>query len=309
MRVLVTGPTGFIGQHVVKALQSAGHSVVGVCRHPVRKWSCDWITADILDPSEAKRVAASARAEVVVHLAWTTEHGKFWNDPANAQWAKASIDLADAAFANGARRFCGVGTCFEYDFPEAGDCDEVMTPLADHLPYDTAKASFRRKLLALAEETGASTAWARVFHLYGPDENPNRLVPSVARSIASGQVADCSSGKVLRDFIDSRDAGAAIAALTVSEVTGDVNIGSGERATVAEVAKLIGELSGRPDLVRVGALPDRPNDPPRITAAVNRLRDEVGFASGRTLRSGLSEAVAYWNQHVKSGAGCQAARG
>jgi nucleoside-diphosphate-sugar epimerase len=98
----------------------------------------------------------------------------------------------------------------------------------------------------------------------------------------------------VRDFMDVRDAGAALARLTVSNLQGPINIAAGEKASVGYVATTIGELAARPDLICLGAIPDRASDPPRITADVTRLRHELGFEV-RPLRRGLQDTLHYWS--------------
>jgi nucleoside-diphosphate-sugar epimerase len=90
------------------------------------------------------------------------------------------------------------------------------------------------------------------------------------------------------------DAGGALAALVASEATGVVNIASGEPVRIADIARALGEVAGRGDLVHLGALPDRPDDPPRITASVIRLRQEVGFSPRFDLRTGLADVYDWW---------------
>jgi nucleoside-diphosphate-sugar epimerase len=296
MRVLVTGGTGFVGRHAVKSLLASGHIVVCTSRAPQRDTNVEWIDSDLLKPGEAARVVHVANPDAILHLAWATEHGKFWTDATNLAWVAASCELASAALKHGVRRFCASGTCFEYDWPPQGDCDEAKTPAANHHLYDTAKDSCRRALAAFASQYEISFAWGRMFLLYGPHEHPARLVPSVARAILAGRPAECSSGAGLRDFMDTRDAGAAIAALTISNVQGTVNIASGEPRKIADVARMIGDISGRSELIRLGALADRKNEPPRITAVVNRLRDEVGFRSSISLETGLRDALDFWTK-------------
>src|SRR5690606_29629659 len=124
-------------------------------------------------------------------------------------------------------------------------------------------------------------AWGRLFFLYGPQEAQNRLVASVAHALAQGDAAECSDGLVIRDFMDVRDAGAALSALALADVEGSVNIASGEAVSIAEVVTKMGQLAGHPELVRLGARANRTGEPPRIVAEVGRLRDEVGFTPSR----------------------------
>ena len=189
------------------------------------------------------------------------------------------------------KRFVGAGTCFEYAWLDHGACDETATPLVPRTLYGTAKDATRRVLETYLASSGVSFAWARLFFLYGEGEGFKRLVPSIADSLRAGREAHCSPGLVVRDFIDVRDAGRALAAIAASQATGAINVAGSVAHSIADVAKLLGELSRRPELIRLGALPDRPDDPPRIVADISRLRHEIGFKFIRDLREGLRDAL------------------
>ncbi len=297
MRVLVTGASGFIGRHAVTALLRAGADVHAVARESA-PLDCPWYCLDLLEPDNARSVVRQVRPDAVLHLAWCVEHGRFWTDPANADWVGATLVLARAAIESGVQHFTGVGTCYEYDWPAAGDCHERDTPVVGHTLYDIAKTSCRSVLDALFAAHGLDFAWARLFFLYGPDEDARRLVASVARALTLGQAARCSQGLVVRDFMDVRDAGEALAAMTLSRITGAVNVASGQGASIADVATRLGQLAGRPELIKLGALPDRPDEPRRIVADIGRLRDEVGFEAQFDLATGLRDALDYWASRV-----------
>jgi nucleoside-diphosphate-sugar epimerase len=295
MRILVTGASGFIGRHAVSAFSSQGHSIVGVARAIDRSICDEWISADLLQPGEPQRCVTAAKADALLHLAWSTEHGKNWTDPLNAAWTDSTVDLVESFSSTGAKQICISGTCFEYDWPETSDCDEANTPLGKHTLYDISKNDCRKKI----ESAGIDVAWGRIFYLFGPNEFHARLVSSVCRSLVRDQAARCSSGTAIRDFMDVRDAGAALAALTLSDVVGPVNIASGKAQSVAAVAKLLGELYGKPELIKIGSLPDRPNDPPRISGATKRLNDEVGFIPQITIENGLKHALHFWQDQLE----------
>jgi nucleoside-diphosphate-sugar epimerase len=294
VRVVVTGASGFVGRQAVTALRALGHSVISVGRGYPASDDAHRIKVDLLAPGAAQGLAKMIDADALLHLAWTTRHGQYWNDLSNLEWLSVTAELVTAFGRRGVRRVCVVGSCFEYDWPEDGDCREEFTATSSHTLYDAAKSSCRRVLDQIADRLALSFAWGRLFYLYGPGEHPDRLVASVCRSVLAGESARCSSGKAVRDFMDVRDAGAALAHLTVSNLRGVINIASGEQASIEYVAKTIGELASRPDLISLGAIPDRTDDPPRITADVTRLRCELGF-DVRPLRRGLEDALRYWS--------------
>ena len=80
----------------------------------------------------------------------------------------------------------------------------------------------------------------------------------------------------------------------MSAVTGPINIASGEAIAVRDIAVALGSLIGRPDLVMLGSLEDRLDEPSRIVATVHRLRSEMGFRPSHSLEAGLRSATRYW---------------
>ncbi|WP_270934072.1 NAD-dependent epimerase/dehydratase family protein [Falsiroseomonas oryzae] len=294
-RLLLTGATGFVGRALVGPLQALGFELHAVTHgDPPAIAGPRWHRADLLDEGAARALVRDLRPALLVHAAWYVVHGRFWTAPENEAWLEASDGLAAAFAEAGGRRFLGIGTCAEYADADGGD--DAPWPetrrIAPATPYGRAKAGLARRLAALAERrAGFSVAWARLFHLFGEGEHPDRLVPSVALALAEGREARCASGRPVRDFASTRFVGEALAGLAASGVTGAVNVASGEGRSIAVIVRLLGEAAGRPHLVRLGALPDRPGEVPRMVADVTRLRRDVGFAAPPRVEEDLCDLV------------------
>jgi nucleoside-diphosphate-sugar epimerase len=292
--VLVTGATGFVGRHTLPALLRYGHEVHAVARTPpAGAGEVTWHAADLLEPGAAERVVAAARPSHLLHLAWYAEHGRYWTAPENVRWVEATLALFRAFAGGGGERAVLAGTAAEYDWRH-GFCSEHVTPRRPATLYGVAKDAAHRVVAAAAEQAGVGLAWGRVFFLYGPHEHPERLVASVARALVEGRPAPVSSGAQVRDFMHVEDVAGGFAALLGSDVAGPVNVASGEPVRIREVVAAIGELAGRPDLPRLGELPDRPGEPPLLVADVRRLRDEVGFVPRYSLGDGLGATLDWW---------------
>ena len=299
-RVLVTGATGFVTRHALPALAGADVEVHAVARRAgTGAAGVTWHEADLLDGAATKVLVTAVRPTHVLHGAWFVEHGAFWSSPANADWVAATLALARAAGEAGCGRFVGVGTCVEYDWTDGGpDLRAETDPVAPTHFYGVAKDATRKVLEGLGRETGMAVAWGRLFHLFGPGETPRRLVASLFAALRDGRPAELASGRPVRDFLCTVDAGRALAALCLSGVSGPVNVASGDGIAIADLARAIAALAGRPELLRLGARPDPAGEAPRMVADVSRLRDEVGFGPSAARYDWLARL---WHQPPEAG--------
>ncbi|MBL6455572.1 NAD-dependent epimerase/dehydratase family protein [Belnapia sp. T6] len=293
-RILVTGASGVVGRQVLAPLLARGFAVHAAATRPGPPMpGVTWHAADLLTEADRLALLRAARPETVLHAAWYVAHGRFWTAPENALWEAATLALLAAHRAMGGRRFIGLGTCAEYAATAPGGEAPwpESRPIAPGTPYGTAKARTAEAVLA-ATAPGYSTAWARLFLLFGPGEPPGRLVPSVFAALLAGRPADCASGRPVRDVASTWFLGEALAALAASPVTGAVNVAAGEGLPLAELVGRIGALVGRPELIRLGALPDRPGEVPVMVADTGRLRRDVGFTTPADLDGDLARLLA-----------------
>jgi nucleoside-diphosphate-sugar epimerase len=297
-RVLLTGASGLIGSRALAALTLAGCETHVVGRRPPPSRGAIWHKADLLDRRATRAAVQATAATHLLHFAWYTEHGRFWSAPENLNWAAASLGLLGDFREAGGERAVIAGTCAEYDWTGAVDLylerqapDGPGTPERPATLYGVAKNALRLSAQAYAAETGMSLGWGRVFLLYGPGEDERRLVPSVARALLAGEEAMTTDGRQVRDFMHVADVARGFVALLSSAVEGPVNVASGEAVEVAEVLDLVARAAGRPDLLRLGALPRRDGEPERLVADVQRLHHEVGFRPRVALADGIAATV------------------
>jgi UDP-glucose 4-epimerase len=302
-KVLVTGATGLIGRHVVNALTERGgleiHATTRSLAHETKNGEIRWHKVDLLDHRQRIQLLDSAEPQAIIHCAWITDHGAYWTAPENLDWTAATIALAREGHERGAKRFVGVGTVAEYAWGGTAVLSEETTPLDPKTLYGISKDAARRVLEAFAQTSDFTFAWARVAMLYGAGEYQDRFVASLARALVRGEPAKMSSGRLTRDFLDARDVGAAITAVATSGVKGPINIGSGDPVTLLQVGETLARLAGHPNLLKPGALPDRPNEPSSLVMNVARLTGETNFRPRISLEQGLSDALAHWRAEAR----------
>jgi nucleoside-diphosphate-sugar epimerase len=300
-RVVLTGARGFIGRHTLPLLLQAGHEVHAVHTGepgPAHE-GLTWHRADLLKPGEAARLASAVRAEILMHLAWYAEPGKFWTSPSNLRWVQASLELVEAFATSGGKRVIVAGTSAEYD-DRHQICIEGVTPLAPRTLYGACKRALSDILAAYAEHAGFQLAWGRVFLLYGPHEDPRRFVASLVSSLLRGEAAKMTHGEQVRDFLHVRDVARAFASLATSSVTGPVNIASGHPVSLRDVAAEIARRLEGSGHLQIGALPQRTGEPAVFYASATRLQDEVGWTPELDLAHGLDDTINWWRGNLEN---------
>lgn len=294
--MLITGITGFIGRWTGKPLAARGFEVHGLSsKRPSMAIDCGALVhhVDIHDREKLEAVIAEVRPTHLLHLAWVTTPGVYWETPENFDWVGASLNLMRAAARHGCRRIVMAGSCAEYDW-SAGLCSEEKTPLRPATVYGSCKHALAQMVDAFGKQERISTAWGRIFFLFGPHEHPERLVPSVIRAIMKAQPAECTHGNQVRDFLYSADVAGAFAALLDSSAEGPVNIGSGEPIQLKDLVTRIGAQMGRADLLRLGTRPAPRDEPLELIPDVTRLREEIGWMPSETLDGGLEKTIDWW---------------
>lgn len=265
--ILLTGATGFAGRQVHKALGERGVPVRAVVRAGTRAQFATPVESVVTTPDLfAEKAAWWAQAcqgiDTAIHAAWFAEPGSYLHSPKNRECLAGTLEFAQGAAQAGVRRFVGIGTCFEYDLG-AGTLS-IETPLQPKTPYAEAKAATFTALSELLARRNVAFAWCRLFYLYGEGEDERRLVSYLRGRLKTGQPAELTSGKQVRDYLDVREAGRMIADVALGAVQGPVNVCSGVPVTVRAMAERIADETGRRDLLRFGARPDNAFDPPRV---------------------------------------------
>lgn len=297
MKVLVTGASGFIGRQCLPLLCSKGYEVHALCRRqPIPTANVNWHKADLLEKSSTLEILGRVRPEYLLHLAWYTAPGKFRNAPENTQWVEAGRELLSAFAEHGGKRAVVAGTCAEYDW-SAGECKEDVTPLRPASLYGQAKRDLHSFCDTFSRETRLSSAWAHIFYIYGPDEDPSRLAAYVINSLLQGRPANCAGRNQIRDFLYVADVAAALVAILSSEVQGAVNVGSGKPVTTGDLLGKIGYYLERRDLLHFDASRSVWG-PPALWANTEKLAKEVGWTPQYDLDRGLQETIAWWRRSI-----------
>lgn len=293
MKLLLTGATGFIGSAFLTLAASRGHEVAALVR-PGKELPPAWsqlpgvrAVPGTLDDAPWDAIAGF-RPEACVHSAWIATPGVYLESPENHQYQASSLAFLRRARECGAAQSVVLGTCIEYQ-TGTSPFSEMHTPLAPATTYARCKDALRVAWQEDCRVHGGSLAWARVFYPYGPGEHPARLCSTAIRKLRSGQKVTVKSPNCPKDYIYIDDLVEALLAVVEQQFSGPINLGTGTGTTVGEVARTIGELLHRPDLIEL-ANPPEPDPLGEVIADAGRLH-ALGWRARVSLRDGLARLI------------------
>jgi dTDP-6-deoxy-L-talose 4-dehydrogenase (NAD+) len=287
MRILVTGGTGFLGSAFVRAAQRAGHAVAVLSRREAMG-NVGPLTLTGTVAKAPWREIENFAPEACIHAAWIATPGVYLEAPENRDWVNWSKSFLVRLAQFGVRHLSVLGTCIEYQIT-GRPLSEEYTPLLPASTYARAKCELHRRLGEGALPQGTALAWARVFYPYGEGEHPARLASSLIAKFRRGEAVTLKTPRSTKDYIHADDLAAALLSVVEQRFGGVINLGTGEGVTVESIARELGRLVGRPDLVLV---PENPAADPLdyVVADATRLHS-LGWRPQVPLAVGLRRLV------------------
>lgn len=292
--MLVTGASGLIGSHLLRALGPSS-DVVAVSR-TVRadEDGVRWLVGDFAEPGTATEIVDSVRPEVVIHLAGVVRGDRSLETVAPTLRANlvATVELLEAATRLGCRRFVLSGSLLE---EPAGGGPETIPPS----PYGASRwaaSGYARMFHVLF---GAPVVILRPSYAYGPGQESTKLIPHVVTTLLEGESPQLSSGERLLDFVYAEDvARAYVDAASARGVEGrTIDIGSGVltpvHQMVEQIVDLVGPTAGRP---LFGSLPERPLEQ-EVQVELEETARVLGWRPTTSLEDGLNATVAWFRDN------------
>jgi UDP-glucose 4-epimerase len=303
LRVLVTGGAGFIGSHVIGALQRAGHGVLVVDNLSTgRKENVpgriQLVVKDICDP-DLFEVFAEHAVDTVVHLAAQISVARSIVSPVAdiATNLLGTVNVLTAAQRAGVRRILFSSSAAIYGNPAELPIreDAPKLPLS---PYGLSKLTGEAYVRMLATHYGLSHAILRFSNVYGPGQMPEGEAGVVAifcHHVLQGQVPTIyGDGGQTRDLVYVGDVAEAVrlAAESVQHV-GTWNVGTGRALSIRNLwqevwiaAHAVG-LSPNAALLEPEYGPGRPGDIRDSYLAVDQIQQALGWVAKTDLAEGL----------------------
>lgn len=294
-KVLVTGGTGFIGQNVVNELLQRGYEVHSLVFPPFMPEQPNLIQYEmnLMDTMSLKNFFTEHQFESLIHLAWYVGPKCHVHD-LNMDWLIGTLNLLKFFKEQGGKVFLGAGTCSEYEY-KYGYLLEDETPTDPQTLYGNSKNAIYNVAKVFCKQNDISFKWPRIFNLYGPNEKPQRLMPSVINSCLKGEDVKVSDCLKFQDYLHVEDTARGIVDVFESNLEGAVNICSGQPVQLKTIVNKIAEITNFQGNILWGAIPAAFGDD--VVVGNNEKLKSIGWKPKYTLDEGLSQTINWWKEH------------
>ncbi|MFI5004568.1 MAG: NAD-dependent epimerase/dehydratase family protein [Solirubrobacterales bacterium] len=302
MSALVTGAEGFLGANLVRHLNAAGHEVIALARPGGTSWRLEEIATevrilelDLRDTAAIERTLATTGPQWVFHLA---AHGAYsWQTDVETMISvnvAATAALLAAARAADVGAFVNVGSSSEYGLKgHAPREDEWLEPNSH---YAVTKAAGTH-LTALAAAEGLPAVTLRLYSIYGPWEDPGRLIPALVREAASGRLPALVAPDTARDFVYVDDCCEALLRAAQRGAPGGpgatLNVGSGRQTRLDELVELARRSLGVTVLPEWSTMSGRGWDTNVWVSDPRAAFEHLGWRASTSVEDGLALTAAW----------------
>jgi dolichol-phosphate mannosyltransferase len=306
VRALVTGAAGFLGANLVRHLAVAGHDVTALLRSHKEAWRLDEISSDVQmlevdlrDTVAIERIVTTAKPQWIFHLA---AHGAYsWQTDIETMISvniRATAALLAAARKADIEAFVNAGSSSEYGLKtHAPREDEWLEPNSQ---YAVTKAAGSH-LTALAAAEGLPAVTLRLYSIYGPWEDPGRLIPALTREAAHGRLPPLVGPETARDFVYVDDCCEAMLRAAQRNAPGGpgaiLNIGSGSQTRLDELVEIARTALGVEARPQWGSMDQRRWDTSVWVSNPRAAFEHLGWQANMSLAEGLARTSAWMEAH------------
>lgn len=301
-KVLITGVSGFVGNHLTREFKSNGYVVDGVSREDTGPSDIHtYIKADLADPKSFDGIDITQYVGIV-HLAGLAAVGPSFDNPRlyidiNAAVTISLLEAAMKCAFSG--RIVVVSSGALYSPKQAMPITEE-SDIALNSPYAVSKVTVE-KLCEYYQGRGLDIIVARPFNHIGPAQLPGFILPDLHQQLIqsknSNKPLPVGNLQTRRDYTDVRDVARAYRLLIESKSLRHTiyNICSGSSYSGQEILDALIEAHnlGKSDVkTKVDKSKIRPNDAPEIVGSNSRIKADTGWQPIIKLQKTVSDFVA-----------------
>ena len=303
LKILITGGTGFIGYHLAKKCLSLNWSVTSLStKKPSQDRKLEKVKYKICDISNKKKLnnILNLDYDYVVNLAGYVDHSHKLNT------MKSHYDgcrnLSSFFLKSKIKKFIQIGSSIEYGRINSPQKENLVKKKINTFSfYGNAKLASTLFLLDFYKKKKFPITILRLYLVYGPNQDNNRVIPFVINNSIKNKEFKCSPGYQYRDFTYIDDVISAInKSLKSSRASGKIiNIGYGKPTKIKNLILLLVKLvgCGRPIFSKIKL---RNDELVKLYPNISKAKKLINWMPKISLKKGLSKTIKFYKDNEKS---------
>lgn len=280
-KILVTGATGFLGNHIIKQLTDAHYPVIAtdmdLNKAKFFKWypKIKFIEYDINKATQDDLYCFFDKPDILIHLAWQglPNYNELFHIEQNLY---SNYLFLKNIIINGLPRLTTAGTCFEYGKQEG--CLAENTVTMPNTPYSLAKDTLRRLIECLLQKyPNCILSWVRLFYVYGPGQSKSSILSLLQEALDKNESHfNMSGGEQLRDYLHIKNMAEYIVKISIqNKVSGIINCCSGKPISIKSLVRDYLKEKGREVKLNFGFYPYPEHEPMAFWGDNTKLRSII----------------------------------
>ena len=242
MKVLVTGATGFVGNHVIHELLNTEHTIIATSTNEGSAHHFDWfdyieyVPWTIGNEINTNLFNYFHQPDLCIHLAW--DRLTNFRDPSHeVEVFESHLNFTKTLITQGLSKLTVTGTCLEYGLTE-GELNEGLAPNPT-IPYPIGKNKLRIELENLQNTNSFELDWVRLFYMFGKGQNPKSILALLETHIQENEmIFNMSGGEQIRDYLPVEKIAEIIITLALlTKGSGTINCCSGSPIKIVDLVK------------------------------------------------------------------------
>ena len=298
-KILITGATGFIGYHLAKYCLKLNWSVTSIStKKPIKTRklkNVEYLICDLYDKNKLNK-KLSLDFDYVVNLAGYVDHSN--RDRIIKSHYIGCKNLSTILLNTKIKKFIQVGSSIEYGKIRSPQLENKNNKQRTFSAYGEAKLKSTKFLLNLSEKFNFPVTIIRLYLVYGPYQDINRVIPITILNSLKNKKFNCSLGTQLRDFtyIDDVIIGI-IKILKSNKSSGEIfNIGTGKPVQIKQVIKKICKIIGKGKPI-FGKINFRSDEIVKLYPNINKIQKVINWKPKIKLNNGLSKTINYYKKN------------